>query len=127
MKVFISKDFSFEAAHHLPGHEGHCLNIHGHSYKGTVVISGEVQLFGDLQKYMVMDYSDLKKIINDEIIHNYDHQNLNDFWVIPTAENMVGTFFNNIRCNLSAHYPNVKLERVELKETEHSKAWVEAE
>ena len=68
-KVFISRDFSFEASHRLPNYDGPCRNMHGHRYEGIVVVSGAVNETG-----MVMDYVDLKKVIQREILDPYDHK-----------------------------------------------------
>lgn len=63
----IAKEFNWEMGHRLPEHFGKCKNIHGHSYKMTVELEGNVNENG-----MVMDYYDMKKIINP-IIENLDH------------------------------------------------------
>lgn len=31
-KIRITKAYKFDMAHALPGHDGLCKNIHGHSY-----------------------------------------------------------------------------------------------
>ncbi len=74
MRFRLTKEFSFEMAHALLGYDGPCKNIHGHSYKLFVTIVGEPD--DDLRscKYgMVMDFTDLKKIVNDFIITEFDH------------------------------------------------------
>ena len=38
---------------------------------------------------MIIDFKDLKKIVDDTVISKYDHSNLNDFFENPTAEIMV--------------------------------------
>ena len=63
----ISKEFRWEMGHRLLFHEGLCRNIHGHSYKMVVEISGEVAENG-----MIIDFYDLNKVI-DPIIEKYDH------------------------------------------------------
>ncbi|MFO7446922.1 MAG: 6-carboxytetrahydropterin synthase QueD [Ignavibacteriaceae bacterium] len=63
----IAKEFHWEMGHRLPEHFGKCKNIHGHSYKMIVEIEGEVEPSG-----MVMDYYDLKKIVNP-IVEELDH------------------------------------------------------
>ena len=63
----IAKEFNWEMGHRLPEHFGKCKNIHGHSYKMMVELDGDVNDNG-----MVMDYYDLKKIINP-IVENLDH------------------------------------------------------
>ena len=122
-RVKIGREFHFEAAHFIPGHKGACANLHGHTYQGEVTVSS-----GGLDKMgMVMDYGDLKKIINELIVDRFDHSNLNDTYGMPTAEIMVLDFFMRIEVALTHSYPGVRLERVELRETQHSRAVVEAE
>lgn len=122
-RVKISREFSFEAAHYIPNHKGACKTLHGHTYEGEVVVSSE-----DLDDMgMVIDYGDLKVIIAESIEDKYDHSCLNDHFEQPTAEVMVGFIFEEIQMNLAIDYPNIKLERVFLKETRKSGAWVEAE
>lgn len=65
--MIISKDFKFEAAHHLHNYVGKCANEHGHSYFGTVWIEGNIDNNG-----FVFDYV---KISN--IIETFDHKDLN--------------------------------------------------
>lgn len=81
----IAKEFNWEMGHRLPEHFGKCKNIHGHSYKMMVELDGELDVNG-----MVMDYYDLKKIINP-IIENLDHAfmvNENDKPVVEFLEKL---------------------------------------
>ncbi|WP_178075286.1 6-carboxytetrahydropterin synthase, partial [Pseudomonas sp. 2822-17] len=41
-RVLVSKEFTFDAAHHLHSYEGKCKNLHGHTYKVIFGISGYV-------------------------------------------------------------------------------------
>ena len=51
-------------AHSLPGHDGLCKNIHGHSYELLVTLIGEPIPDPRSPKYgMVIDFKDLKTII----------------------------------------------------------------
>jgi len=51
-----------------------CKNIHGHSYKLFVTVIGEPIADMNSPKYgMVMDFSDLKKIVKEEIVDRLDH------------------------------------------------------
>lgn len=68
----INKTVRFEAAHRLMNHPGLCSNLHGHSYKIEVsVCIGTRDI--DKNTGMVMDFSDLKKIIKENIIGHFDH------------------------------------------------------
>ncbi|MGH2574235.1 MAG: 6-pyruvoyl trahydropterin synthase family protein [Ignavibacteria bacterium] len=63
----IAKEFRWEMGHRLPFHKGLCRNVHGHSYKMVVEITGEVN-----KKGMIIDFYDLGKIAKP-IISKYDH------------------------------------------------------
>ncbi|TCP93532.1 preQ(0) biosynthesis protein QueD [Cricetibacter osteomyelitidis] len=68
----VSKEFSFDMAHILDGHDGKCQNLHGHTYKLQVEISGELYPNGP-KKGMVIDFSDLKAIVQQFILDPMDH------------------------------------------------------
>lgn len=112
--MIIGKTFTFEAAHQLPNDEcyGACRNLHGHSYKMFVEVKGDITEFG-----WVMNFKELKRIVNEQVISKYDHQFLNDFFLIPTAENIVQKIFRDISKNLPNH---IELEKITLYETETS-------
>ena len=62
--IRISKEFKFETGHALYGYDGLCKNVHGHSYKLTVTLIGTPITDSKNVKFgMVMDFSDLKKIV----------------------------------------------------------------
>lgn len=61
----------FAAAHTIPGHDGKCCDLHGHTYKVEVEFAGhELNDIG-----MVRDFSELKKAVAEVIP---DHAYLND-------------------------------------------------
>lgn len=68
----IAKEFSFDMAHMLDGHDGKCKNLHGHTYKLQVEVSGELIESG-AKRAMVMDYSDLKSLVKTYILDEMDH------------------------------------------------------
>lgn len=73
-KIRITKQFSFETGHALYGYDGKCKNIHGHSYKLSVTVIGTPINDRLNAKYgMVIDFSDLKKIVKREIVDVFDH------------------------------------------------------
>lgn len=73
-KIRITKIFRFEMAHALIGYDGLCSNIHGHSYELRVTVSGEPEGDESSPKCgMLMDFSDLKKIVNGHIVERFDH------------------------------------------------------
>lgn len=78
MKIITEEMISSQ--HHLPYYEGKCKNKHGHNWRIVVMIDGDLLEEGPHQG-MVMDFVDIKKIIM-----TYDHVNLNELIVNPTAE-----------------------------------------
>ncbi|MBW6500742.1 MAG: 6-carboxytetrahydropterin synthase [Bacteroidales bacterium] len=73
-KIRITREFSFEMAHVLWNYDGPCRNVHGHSYRLFVTVSGiPVDDPDNPKNGMVMDFGDLKKIVMTEIISNFDH------------------------------------------------------
>ena len=138
--IHLTKIFHFEAAHALMGYDGRCRNIHGHSYEMRVTIKGMPIIDPSSPKNgMVMDFGDLKKIVNEEIVDHYDHafiindQMPKDFIeevkrhyerIIvlpyqPTTELMLLDFSKRIKKRLPQH---VSLVKILLKETEGSYA-----
>ena len=73
-KIRLTKEFSFESAHALDGYDGLCREIHGHSYRLFVTIKGEpISEENNPKLGMVMDFGDLKRIVNGEIVDRLDH------------------------------------------------------
>jgi 6-pyruvoyltetrahydropterin/6-carboxytetrahydropterin synthase len=63
----IAKEYRWEMGHRLPFHKGLCKNMHGHSYKMAVEITGGLDKNG-----MIIDFFDLNKIVKP-VIEKYDH------------------------------------------------------
>ncbi len=97
-KAFITKEFGFEAAHKLDWHSGKCKNLHGHSYKIEITISGEINKNG-----VVMDFSDFKKIAQEKAIEKLDHKYLNEIISNPTAENIAVWIWQQLKEDLNLH------------------------
>jgi 6-pyruvoyltetrahydropterin/6-carboxytetrahydropterin synthase len=85
------REFYFDSAHFLPYYRGTCERLHGHTYKLEVVVKGDIGKDG-----MVMDFSNLKEIVNSHIIERLDHMNLNDILDVPTAENIATWIFDEL-------------------------------
>lgn len=86
--ITVTKLFSFEACHYLPNYIGKCHDLHGHSYKLEVTVSGDIKKSG-ATKGMIIDFKELKEIVNKAVVDKYDHSLLNEFFNNPTAEIMV--------------------------------------
>ena len=137
--IRITKQFSFETGHALYGYDGKCKNVHGHSYKLSVTVIGTPIDDSTNVKYgMVIDFGDLKKIVKEEIVDQFDHATVfnqntphielanelksRDHHVIlvdyqPTSENMVVDFAERITSRLPQ---NIQLFSLKLQETETS-------
>lgn len=87
MRLRVTKEFHFEAAHFLPGYDGLCANLHGHSYKLFVTLRGEV--LGNIRSPkdgMVIDFSLLKQVVEREVISLLDHTLVIRRGLSPIAE-----------------------------------------
>lgn len=138
--IRITRIFEFEMAHFLLDYPGHCKNIHGHSYKLEVTVSGKVKnQEGEQALGMVMDFGDLKHCV-DPLIMEMDHalmvrederswsiENLKECFPIkviyvnfqPTTENLILDLVYKLKSVLSE---DVILEKVKLSETAKSYA-----
>lgn len=73
-KIRITKQFDFETGHALYGYDGKCRNVHGHSYKLSVTVIGTpIEDSSNVKYGMVIDFKDLKVIVQDEIVDKFDH------------------------------------------------------
>lgn len=137
----VTKHIEFETAHLLPGYDGGCGNLHGHSYKLEVTVQGpQNDGWG-----MVIDFKKLKKCMEEivpdhryiynakesseiekdlvEVLKKHDIK----FQGMPfdtTAENMVKYFAEMIEQSLQNNYgyPGVKVVEAKLWETSNSYA-----
>ncbi len=118
-RLSITKQFEFHSAHHLPNHEGKCKFPHGHSFLLEITIAakdGSTLPTEGPETNMIMDFGNLKKIVNEEVIDYLDHKDLNDFFEHPTSEFLVQW----IALNLIKFLPG--LVKVRLYETSTSYA-----
>lgn len=114
-KMFVTKIFTFDSAHNLTGHPGSCENLHGHTYKLEVTVSGTLSDNG-----MVVDFQDLKTVVEKNIIQKLDHQYLNE--IIPTrttCENISLWIWKELEPYIELL--NCKIEKISLYETPNSK------
>jgi 6-pyruvoyltetrahydropterin/6-carboxytetrahydropterin synthase len=140
-KIRITKQFSFETGHALYGYDGKCKNVHGHSYKLSVTVIGTPITDNTNVKFgMVIDFTDLKKIVKEEIVDIFDHATVfnknsphlelanelksRGHHVIlvdyqPTSENMVIDFSEKIKNRIPA---SIELHSLKLQETDSSYA-----
>ncbi len=127
-------------AHALWNYDGPCKDIHGHSYRLFVTLSG-IPVNDPLnpRNGMVMDFTDLKAVVKKEIINVFDHavtisgiydrektrllgKMFSNVIIVdyqPTCENLAADFAARIKKELPGH---VKLHSLKLYETATSYA-----
>jgi len=116
----IGRIFRFEAAHHLPHHEGKCKELHGHSYKLEVEVEGGIQKTETPEKGMVTDLSNLKKAVQEMIIDQLDHSCINTKIENPTGENILMWITERLYGDLPKVINISCITRLRLWETENS-------
>jgi 6-pyruvoyltetrahydropterin/6-carboxytetrahydropterin synthase len=133
--IHVSKEFRFEMAHALWNYDGLCKNIHGHSYILVVTVSGEPISDIDSRKTgMVLDFGDLKKIVDENIVNKFDHSLILNEKAVesglfdnsemferkhivpfqPTCENLVLHFASILSGKFEG---NIRLRKIKLNET----------
>ena len=129
MKVKVSRKEHFNAAHRLFRADwsdtrnekifGKCSNphYHGHNYELIVSVTGEP----DEQTGYVLDMKMLSDLIKENVLHKFDHKNLNldtEYFkeLNPTAENIAVIIWRILRNKIDS-----KLElKITLYETERN-------
>jgi len=112
MKIGLCTEF--DAAHHLPGYDGKCSRVHGHTYKTEVIIDGPVGEDG-----VVMDFYSLKKSVSTAL-EDLDHRDLNEIVPNRTAEHIAGWIFQRLKRDLDGTPVNL----VSVKLWEGKNKWV---
>src|ERR1700722_3390017 len=97
MEIF--KEFTFEAAHHLPnvpnGHK--CGRLHGHSFRVAIHVSGPI----DPESGWVLDFSEIKTAF-EPLAEVLDHSYLNEIPGLgnPTSEQIARWIWDRLRTAL---------------------------
>jgi 6-pyruvoyltetrahydropterin/6-carboxytetrahydropterin synthase len=138
--IRVTREFTFEMAHVLRNYDGPCRNVHGHSYRLFVTLSGiPVNDSNNPKNGMVIDFTDLKNIVMQEIVDQFDHavvvsadfdrektrmmsETFGNTVIVdyqPTCENLVADFAERIRKHLPS---GTKLHNLRLYETAKSYA-----
>ena len=111
--MLIYKEFKFDAAHNLVHYHGKCERLHGHTYKMRVTLDGKPDSEG-----MIIDFIELKRIVNENVISKLDHNYLNDIIPQPTAEFIAQWVWKNLYDKLKRD--NCKLHEIRIWEDETS-------
>lgn len=129
-KIFVTRRETFSACHRLHSQSltddenrtifGKCNNPngHGHNYVLEVTICGSI----DLSTGMLMNITDLKRLINENVLNLVDHKHLDldvDYFrlnnFVSTTENLAIFIWSQ----LVNHFPsNVQLYEIKIYETE---------
>lgn len=141
----ITRRFEFDAGHRVKHHKSKCRNLHGHRYVLEVTLKGEIiQTYGDSSQGMVMDFGDIKDLINEHFVEQLDHafivweddESVLNFLrhdghkhvvvpFVPTAENLVVYAKENVSALIEEHTGGrVTVSRIRLYETPNS--WADA-
>jgi len=125
MKAHLTRRYLFSASHRLHNDAmtaeenratyGKCNNPHGHghNYALEVTVSGRV----DRRTGMVCNLADLDKVVREQVLERFDHENLNTLRhfdsIVPTTENLCVVIYDILRRAFRAAH----LEKVRLEET----------
>ena len=115
----VTKRFEFAYAHSLPEYSGKCKQLHGHNAILEVEVSGPPIGSSKVYDTMIVDFGDLKTIVNREVLDVLDHRMLNEIpgLEVPTAESMALWIWTKLEAVFG-----VGLERVRVHETFNSYA-----
>lgn len=144
--MLITRRLEFDAGHRISTHTSQCRHLHGHRYAIEVTLSGNIIAEeGVPEQGMIMDFSEVKRIVREQIVDPWDHAFLvykNDTMVVdflrslenhktiildsqPTAENLANAAFLILDEAFQKNYEDrLRLERVRLYETPN--CWADA-
>lgn len=128
--LLLTKIFDFCASHRLYREDwdlqknlavfGKCANPngHGHNYRLHVSVGGNI----NPETNMILDASLLSAIVEESVINDLDHKNLNlDVpWlnnILPSVEGVIEKIWQRLAPAISAAEPNAELVELRLEET----------
>jgi len=111
--LFLIREFKFDAAHNLEKYRGKCEKLHGHTYKLVIVLQGKPDEEG-----MIMDFAELKRIVEENVLRYVDHSYINDIIQQSTAENIAIWVWNRLVNKVRKE--NCSLYEIQVWETENS-------
>jgi len=118
MKVCVTKAFTFDAAHNLINYKGKCEALHGHTYRLEVTVCGTPN---ELENGLLMDFGDLKDLVNKEVLSKLDHSYLNDHFEQPSTELVAMWVFETLK----PHVEKLGLVLTSVRLFETATSWVE--
>lgn len=110
MKTKLTEEFTFEAAHRIRNKRKEYGELHGHSHRVFVTLSGQP----DPEVGWLIDQQDFRELVG-RIIKKLDHRYLNEFLEQTTAEAIALYLFKEIEKNVC--YKDLTLESVKVCKT----------
>ncbi len=144
MTTSIRRWVETDTGHRVPNHKSKCKHMHGHRYRWEAEVEGDVVTEqGVSEEGMLIDFSDVSKILNEKIHDVVDHAFIvyeNDDEAlaaltimgdghrtvtvpfIPTAENLAKWAFEQVSPYIETAYGNsLRLAAFHVRET--PKSW----
>jgi len=110
MKTKLTEEFSFEAAHRIRNKRKEYGELHGHSHRVFVTLSGQP----DPEVGWLIDQQEFREIVG-RVIERLDHRYLNEFLEKTTAESIALYLFKEIGKSLC--FNELKLDSVKVCKT----------
>ena len=144
MSTKIRRWVETDTGHRVPNHKSKCQHMHGHRYRWEAEIEGDIVAEkGVSEEGMLIDFSDVSKILTEQIHDIVDHSFvvylgdedalralaqmgdthrtvIVDF--IPTAENLAKWAFEQVAPHINTSYSN-RLRLVAMHVRETPKSW----
>jgi len=99
MKIKLTEEFTFEAAHRIRNKRKEYGELHGHTHKVYVTVSGEP----DPEVGWLIDQQQFRGIVS-RVVKRLDHRYLNEILDQTTAESIALYLFKEIEKNLSFNH-----------------------
>ena len=100
MRMELTRDYHFEAAHRLPRvpADHPCSRMHGHSFRIGITVAGEM----DERMGWLVDFDAITTLVQPIIDDELDHRTLNDVPGLenPTSEMLCGWLWQRLRPRL---------------------------
>lgn len=135
--VEIGVERTFDAAHRLAFHEGACCNLHGHTYRAMLSVTGYPDRDG-----LVLDFSTLNQLL-ENVLRSWDHTVIlssedrlvkilraigPELCIVemagdPTVENMTGILLTRLWIELRGMMPDGRLKSITVRLYETPTCW----
>jgi 6-pyruvoyltetrahydropterin/6-carboxytetrahydropterin synthase len=99
MKTRLTEEFTFEAAHRIRNKRKEYGELHGHTHKVYVTVSGDP----DPEVGWLIDQQEFRGIVG-RVVKRLDHRYLNEIMEQTTAESIALYLFKELEKNLSFNH-----------------------